>query len=149
MRRCRSSLATRVSPIAGSATARSLDIERLRALGAKNPPLEDGADAAAEVECRAAAAEARDLLGEAGGAGHRAPGGLVGEALEDEPAQRRGQLGEGRLSDRPPPSAASTSESSNSASARSSAAVRRTFSFAAGWMRSSSGIRPRRIRLRL
>src|SRR5690348_4900144 len=101
MRRCRSSLATRVSPIAGSDTARSLDICRRRsppalsvALGAEDALLEDGANAAAEVEAGAAAAEARDLLCEAGGAGDRAAGGLVGEALEDEPAQRRVQLGE-------------------------------------------------------
>ena len=129
--------------------------ERLRGLGAEDAALEDGADAAAEVEDRAAAAEAGDLLGEAGGAGDRAAGGLVGEALEDEAAQGRVQLGEARVGDRPgaasapPASSASTSESSSSASSRSSAAVRSTFSFAAGWIFSSSGIRSRRMRLRL
>src|SRR3954451_7724243 len=101
IRRCRSSRATRVSPIAGSLTARSLDIERLSALGAEDAGLEDGADAAAEVEDGAAAAEARDLVGEAGGAGDGAAGGLVGEALEDEAAQGGVQLGEASVPDRP------------------------------------------------
>ena len=41
-----------------------------------------------------------DLLGEAGGAGNGAAGGAVGEPLEDEAAQRRGQLGQPRQRDR-------------------------------------------------
>src|SRR6478672_723966 len=89
MRFCRSSRATRVSPIAGSATRRSLDmwsfIRGLRTLGAEGAALEDGADAAAEVEDRAAAAET---------------GGLVGEALEDEAAQGRVELREAGVADR-------------------------------------------------
>src|SRR6478672_5311560 len=104
MRFCRSSRATRVSPIAGSATRRSLDmwsfIRGLRTLGAEGAALEDGADAAAEVEDRAAAAETGDLVGEAGGAGHRTAGGLVGEALEDEAAQGRVELREAGVADR-------------------------------------------------
>src|SRR6476659_7026913 len=100
MRRCRSSLATRVSPIAGSDTRRSLDIERLGRLGAEDAAFEDGADAAAEVEDRAAAAEAGNLIGEAGGAGDRAAGSLVGEALEDKPAQGGVQLREAAVGDR-------------------------------------------------
>src|SRR5215218_5553829 len=103
MRRCRSSLATRVSPIAGSTTARSLDIESLGALRAEDARLEDGADAAAEVEGGAAAGQPRDLLGEAGGAGDGAAGDIVGEPLEDEAAEGRMQLGEAPLRDRPLP----------------------------------------------
>src|SRR4051812_47992603 len=101
MRRCRSLRATRVSPIAGSLTARSLDIEGLSALGAEDAAFEDGPDAGAEVEDGAAAAEAGDLLGEAGSAGDGAAGGLVGESLEDETAQRGMQRDEARVADRP------------------------------------------------
>src|SRR5690348_3098526 len=97
MRRCRSSRATRVSPIAGSDTRRSLDIER----GPENAAFEDRADAVAEVKRRAAATEAGYLVGEAGGACHGVAGGLVGEALEDEAAQGRVQLGEAGVADRP------------------------------------------------
>src|SRR6185503_789509 len=97
---CRSSLATRVSPIAGSDTRRSLDIEGLRRLGAEDAGFEDGADAGAEVERRAAASQPGDLLGEAGGARDRAAGGIVGEPLQDEAAQGRVQLGEARIRDR-------------------------------------------------
>src|SRR6478672_2256689 len=90
MRRCRSSLATRVSPIAGSDTRRSLDIWGLRAHGAED---------AAEVEGRAAAGEAGDLVGEAGGAGERAAGGIVGEPLQDQAAQSGMQLRETLMGD--------------------------------------------------
>src|SRR4051794_25128163 len=100
MRTCRSSRATRVSPIAGSLTARSLDIEGLWALGAEDAGFEHGADAAAQVERRAAAAERGDLVGEAGGAGDGPAGGLVGEALEDEATQGRVQLDEAPVGDR-------------------------------------------------
>ena len=63
-------------------------------LGAEDAALGDGADAAAEVEHRGAgAAQGGDLLGVAGGAGDRPPGGGVGELLDDQPAQRRVQLG--------------------------------------------------------
>src|SRR5215213_4059648 len=101
MRFCRSSRATRVSPIAGSDTGRSLDIWGLRKLGAQDAAFEGGADAPSEVEDRTAAGEARDLVGEAGGAGDGAAGGPVGEALEDEPAQGGVQLGEAGVADRP------------------------------------------------
>src|SRR5215218_6376347 len=101
MRFCRSSRATRVSPIAGSDTGRSLDIWGLRKLGAQDAALEDGPDAAAKVEDRATAGEGRDLVGEAGGAGYGAAGSLVGEALEDEAAQGGMQLREAAVADRP------------------------------------------------
>ena len=71
------------------------------ALRAQHAPLDDGADAAAEVEHRGAgAAQAGDLLGVVGGAGDRAAGGAVGELLDDEAAQRRRQLGEAAELDR-------------------------------------------------
>src|SRR5690242_20378700 len=101
MRRCRSSLATRISPIAGSDTRRSLDIWGLRALGAEDARFEHGADAAAEAEGRAAAGQPRHLLGEAGGAGDRTAGGLVSEPLQHQAPQAGVQLGEAPVVDLP------------------------------------------------
>ena len=67
----------------------------------QHPTLDDGADAAAEVEHRGAgAAQAGDLVGVVGGAGDRAPGGAVGELLDDQPPQRRRQLGKAAELDR-------------------------------------------------
>jgi len=66
---------------------------RRSALSTQETALGDRADAAAEVEHRGAgAAQGGYLLGVAGGPGDRAAGGTIGELLDDEPTQRRGQL---------------------------------------------------------
>src|SRR6476469_484621 len=103
-RRCSSSLETRVSPIEGSLiAAQSRYSARFRssALGAQHAPLHHRAHAAAEIEPGdAGPAQGGDLVGVVCRARDRAPGGAVGEALNDEPAQGRRQLGEPAQLDR-------------------------------------------------
>src|SRR5436305_3417602 len=92
---CSSSLETRVSPIEGSVTPRSLDRAALRrsALGAQHAALDHGTHAAAKIKHRGAgAAQARDLVSVVSGAWHGPAGGPIGEPLDDETAQGRWEL---------------------------------------------------------
>src|SRR3954465_8894919 len=72
-----SSLDTRVAPMAGSFTRSSLGVP----LGPQDTALEDRANPVPEIEPRAASREARDLVGEAGGAGDRPARAGGGEPL--------------------------------------------------------------------
>src|SRR6188472_132892 len=128
---CRSSLETRVSPIAESVTRRSLDttapmglkaeistvlspVGGLLALRAEEAAVDDCADAAAEVEHRCAGAtKGGHLVGVVGGAGDGAAGGAVGEALDDEAAQGTGSSASrcNSIVPRPEPLAPSSSAS--------------------------------------
>ena len=62
--------------------------------GAEDAALERRRERRSRGRASSRAAQAGDLLGEAGGAGDRPTGRSVGEVLKDEPAQRRMQPGE-------------------------------------------------------